>query len=47
MQELDMNRTLEDNGVVDETRMFEDLQMPTDAFIPVLHVYWNDDLTVA
>jgi hypothetical protein len=42
-----MNKTLEENGVVDETSTFEDLLVPTDAFIPVLHVYWNDDLTVA
>lgn len=46
-QELHMNQTLEDNGVVNETSTFEDLQVPSDAFIPVLHVYWNDDLTVA
>jgi hypothetical protein len=45
--ELDMGKTLEDNGVADETRTFEDLLIPTDAFVPVIHVYWNDDLTVA
>eukprot|EP00197_Chlamydomonas_leiostraca_P010318 CAMPEP_0202859012 /NCGR_PEP_ID=MMETSP1391-20130828/1316_1 /ASSEMBLY_ACC=CAM_ASM_000867 /TAXON_ID=1034604 /ORGANISM="Chlamydomonas leiostraca, Strain SAG 11-49" /LENGTH=155 /DNA_ID=CAMNT_0049538009 /DNA_START=289 /DNA_END=756 /DNA_ORIENTATION=- len=45
--ELNMNKTLEENGVPDETPVFEDLRVPTDAFIPVLHVYWNDDLTVA
>ncbi len=45
-QELNMNLTLEENGVCDETRTFEDLMMPTDEFIPVIHAYWNDDLTV-
>ncbi len=47
LQELNMNKTLEENGVVDETRTFEDLLVPTDAFVPVIHAYWNDDLTVA
>ncbi len=46
-QELDLNQTLEENGVPDETPEFEDHNVPTDYFIPVLHVYWNDDLTVA
>lgn len=45
--ELDMNKTLQANGVPDETATFEDCQVETDAFIPVLHVYWNDDLTIA
>eukprot|EP00798_Chlamydomonas_sp_ICE-L_P027029 gene27029-2256_t len=44
--ELDMNKTLQGNGILDETMTFEDCQMPTDKYIPVLHVYWNDDLTV-
>ena len=42
-----MNKNLVENGVADETATFEDLHVPTEAFIPVLHVYWNDDLTVA
>lgn len=46
-QELDMNKTLEENGVQDETESFEDLHIATDTFVPVLHMYWNDDLTVA
>ncbi|PNH09415.1 Cytochrome b5 domain-containing protein 1 [Tetrabaena socialis] len=45
-QELDLNLTLEENGVKDETPVFEDHNVPLDYFIPVLHVYWNDDLTV-
>lgn len=45
--ELDMNKTLAENGVVDEDGTFEEHQIPVDAFLPVLHVYWNDDLTVA
>jgi len=45
--ELDMNLTLEENGITDEVPEFEALNVPTDYYIPVLHVYWNDDLTVA
>lgn len=44
--ELDMNKTLEANGIADEAMTFEDCQMETEKYIPVLHVYWNDDLTV-
>lgn len=46
-QELNMNKTLQENGVIDETSTFETLDLPNDFHIPVLHVYWNDDLTVA
>ncbi|EFJ51680.1 hypothetical protein VOLCADRAFT_79473 [Volvox carteri f. nagariensis] len=46
-QELDLNLTLEENGMPNETPTFEDHHVPTDYYIPVLHVYWNDDLTVA
>ncbi|KAF5826644.1 hypothetical protein DUNSADRAFT_2455 [Dunaliella salina] len=45
--ELDMNKTLAENGVPDEDATFADLQVPIDSFYPVLHMYWNDDLTVA
>jgi len=45
--ELDMNLTLDENGVPDEVPEFEDLNVPTDYYVPVIHVYWNDDLTVA
>ncbi|GIL88451.1 hypothetical protein Vretimale_15393 [Volvox reticuliferus] len=46
-KELDLNLTLEENGVPDEGPTFEDHHVPGDYYIPVLHVYWNDDLTVA
>lgn len=45
--ELDMTRTLAENGVPDESAEFEDQQIESTFYIPVLHVYWNDDLTVA
>lgn len=45
--ELDLNKTLLENGVIDESDEFEDLDLPGDYYVPVLHVYWNDDLTIA
>ena len=44
---LDMTKTLEENGVKDEDEEFEELGMDPREFMPVLHVYFNDDLTVA
>jgi hypothetical protein len=46
-KELDLNQTLLENGVIDDAGTFESLNLPSDYHIPVLHVYWNDDLTVA
>ncbi|EKX41785.1 hypothetical protein GUITHDRAFT_88327 [Guillardia theta CCMP2712] len=44
---LDMKKTLEQNGVVDESEEFEELGLDDDYFIPSLHLYYKDDLTVA
>jgi hypothetical protein len=44
---MDLNKTLQENGVIDESSTFEAHDMPSDYHVPVLHVYWNDDLTVA
>ncbi|MEW5304731.1 MAG: hypothetical protein WDW38_009712 [Sanguina aurantia] len=46
-KELDLNLTLEDNGVMDESESFDDHQIGQEVYVPVLAVYWNDDLTVA
>lgn len=45
-RELNMNKTLQENGVLDEAHTYESLDLPNDFHVPVLHVYWNDDLTV-
>ena len=45
-RELDMAKTLEDNGIIDESDEFESLGLPNDYYIPALHIYFNDDLTV-
>lgn len=44
---LDMNKTLEDNQVLDESELFYELGMNDDYYIPTLHIYFNDDLTIA
>jgi len=44
---IDMDMTLEENGVVDEDEEFEALYMDSDAYLPTLHLYYNDDLTSA
>lgn len=45
-RELDMVKTLDENGIVDETEEFEELGLPDDYYIPAIHIYFNDDLTV-
>ena len=44
---LNMHQTLEENGIVDEEAIFEELGIELDECIPTLHLYFNDDLTVA
>jgi hypothetical protein len=44
---LDMESTLSQNGVEDESEKFLRLGLPEDFFITTLHVYFNDDLTYA
>lgn len=44
---LDMDKTLEQNDIPDETEEFIELNIDEDAYIPSVHLYYNDDLTVA
>mmetsp|Transcript_34622 Transcript_34622/g.25781 ORF Transcript_34622/g.25781 Transcript_34622/m.25781 type:complete len:87 (-) Transcript_34622:35-295(-) len=44
---LDMELTLEENDIPDESKEFIDLNIDEDAYIPAVHLYYNDDLTVA
>ena len=44
---LEMDKTLEDNGVPDETDTFFDLGLDDDFYVPTLHLYYDDDLTYA
>lgn len=42
-EELDMDKTLEENGVRDETDEFKNLGIDPDDHIPVIHLYFNED----
>ena len=44
---LDMSKNLEDNGIPDETEELLELGIDTDDYIPAIHLYFNDDLTIA
>ncbi|XP_068699599.1 cytochrome b5 domain-containing protein 1-like [Montipora capricornis] len=46
-QNLDMDKTLEENGVSDESEEFYKLGMNDEHFLPAIHLYFNDDLTEA
>jgi hypothetical protein len=44
---LDMSQTLEANGIKDETETFEKLGMNEEDYLPTVHLYFSDDLTIA
>jgi cytochrome b involved in lipid metabolism len=44
---LDMRKTLDENGVKDDTPEFDQLNIDEDFYTPVLHLYFSDDLTIA
>ncbi|ORY48746.1 hypothetical protein BCR33DRAFT_782431 [Rhizoclosmatium globosum] len=44
---LDMTVTLEENGIKDEGPMMEKLGMDEENYLPTIHLYFSDDLTVA
>ena len=44
---LDMDRTLEENEIPDETAEYLDLGIDEEAYVPAVHLYFNDDLTIA
>lgn len=43
---LQMKKTLDENGITDESAVFERFDMDEQRFKPILHLYFNDDLTV-
>ena len=45
-QPLDMDLNLEENGIEDETDEYKELNIEPDSYIPIVHLYYNDDLTV-
>jgi len=44
---LDMNKTLEENGIPDESEKFRSLGLDDDFYVPTIHIYFDDDLTYA
>mmetsp|Transcript_46650 Transcript_46650/g.68205 ORF Transcript_46650/g.68205 Transcript_46650/m.68205 type:complete len:240 (+) Transcript_46650:105-824(+) len=44
---IDMEKTLAENGIEDESIEFEKLGINDDYYIPVIQLYFNDDLTIA
>ena len=40
-----MNKTMLDNGVPDDAGLKETYDIPQHMYLPVVHLYWNDDLT--
>jgi len=44
---LDMQKTLEQNGVKDEDEEFYELNFNEEEWLPSIHLYFNDDLTEA
>ena len=40
-----MTKTLQQNGISDESEAFYELNMDEDEFLPAIHLYFNDDLT--
>ena len=43
---LDMDLSLEENGIEDDTEEFKKLEIDDILYIPTIHLYYNDDLTV-
>ncbi|KAG7397789.1 Cytochrome b5 domain-containing protein 1, partial [Phytophthora boehmeriae] len=43
---LHMQQTLDENGIPDESPIFERFDMDEHQFKPILHLYFDDDLTV-
>lgn len=44
---LDMGLSLDANGVIDDSEEMKRLGLPTEEYVPCLHLYFNDDLTIA
>merc|ERR1711916_113154 len=44
---LDMSKTLDENGIEDESDKFYELTIDEGFYTPAIHLYFTDDLTVA
>jgi hypothetical protein len=45
-QLLDMTKTLDENGVSEDVQAMDEVGMREDLWMPTLHLYFSDDLTV-
>lgn len=45
-QNLDMRKNLDENGIEDETKECLQLGIDPDEYIPAIHLYFDDDLTI-
>ena len=43
---LDMSKSLDENGINDDTKELQELGLATEEYIPAIHIYYNDDLTI-
>ena len=44
---LNMQQTLAENGIKDETDEFRELEIDEEEwYVPAIHIYFNDDLSV-
>lgn len=46
-KELNMDRNLAQNDIPDETEELIELGIDVDEYIPAIHLYFDDDLTIA
>ncbi len=46
-KKMDMEATLDGNGIVDETEEYYKLDLDEDFYIPIIHIFYDDDLTTA
>lgn len=46
-KDLDMSKTLVENGIEDDSAELEELRIPDDAYVAAIHLTFDDDLTVA
>lgn len=46
-KELNMDRNLAQNDIPDETDELIELGIDTEEYIPAIHLYFDDDLTIA
>ena len=42
---LDMNKSLLENGIMDEDEQHYELRMDESQYLPQIQIYYNDDLT--